>query len=129
MHSLLMTALVVEALWELLRYDVVLRTGGFRRIHRSVRQVRLGDPSGDSRVETHVLTAMRWALSLYWKPALCLQQSVATARMCRRHGIGAALVIGCRPEPFVSHAWVEIEGRVLNDSRVYQQCLQILERV
>ncbi|HUI57389.1 MAG TPA: lasso peptide biosynthesis B2 protein [Bryobacteraceae bacterium] len=124
-----MSALVAEALWELLRYDIVLRTGGFRRIHRSLRKVKLERPDNGNRLETRILTAMRWALSLYWRPALCLQRSVATARMYRRHGIGAEVVIGCRPEPFLSHAWVEINGRVVNDSPVYQQRLQVLERV
>ena len=34
---------------------------------------------------------------------------------CRRNGIAAQLVIGCRPLPFESHAWVEVDGRVVND--------------
>jgi hypothetical protein len=72
---------------------------------------------------------MRNAQSLYWKRALCLQRSVATTRLLRQHGIRAELVIGYRADPFMSHAWVEIDGQVVNDSPAYQQRLRVLERL
>jgi len=121
--------LVVQALWELLRYDVIFRIWGFRRIHAGLRRMaarqRLGHPS----METEIREAMKWAFSLYWKPALCLQRSVAMARLYRRHGLDAEVVIGYRAQPFLSHAWVEINGRIVNDSVVYQQRLCALERI
>jgi hypothetical protein len=57
---------------------------------------------------------------------LCLQRSIATARLLRMQNLDAKVVVGCRPEPFVSHAWVEIDGRIINDSPLYQTRLQIL---
>jgi len=38
-------------------------------------------------------------------------------------------VIGYRAAPFFSHAWVEVAGRVVNDSPIYQMRLQVLERL
>jgi len=58
-----------------------------------------------------------------------LQRSIVTARVMRRHGIPAEVVIGYRPSPFFSHAWVEVAGRVVNDSPAYQRRLRVLERL
>jgi len=55
-----------------------------------------------------------------------LQRSVCTVRMLRKYGIDARLVIGYRPSPFFSHAWVEVNGRVVYGSTAYQQRLQSL---
>src|ERR1041384_5341892 len=62
----------------------------------------------------------------YWKPVLCLQRAVCTVRLLRRHGIFARLVIGYRPSPFFSHAWVEVDGRVVYGSPAYQKRLKPL---
>ncbi len=121
--------LIAQALWQLLRYDLVIKAWGFRRIHRSLGRRRPGpQPGGAPEREARVCEAMRWALSLYCKPALCLQRAVATARLLRRHGMDAHIVIGYRPEPFFGHAWVEIEGRVVDDSPAWQR-LPVLERI
>jgi hypothetical protein len=47
----------------------------------------------------------------------------------RDRGIPAEVVIGYRAAPFFSHAWVEVAGRVVNDSPIYQMRLQVLERL
>jgi hypothetical protein len=48
--------------------------------------------------------------------------------MLRRHGRSASLVIGYRPVPFESHAWVELDGLVVNDRPQYQKYFRVLER-
>ncbi len=62
----------------------------------------------------------------YYKPVLCLQRSVVAARLLRKAGAEARLVIGYRAAPFLSHAWVEVDGRVANDSQAYKERLQVL---
>jgi hypothetical protein len=47
----------------------------------------------------------------------------------RNRGIPAEVVIGYSAQPFFSHAWVEVAGRVANDSPTYQMRLQVLERL
>jgi transglutaminase superfamily protein len=47
-------------------------------------------------------------------------------RLLRARGVVARLLIGYRPVPFLSHAWVEVEGRVVNDSPAYRKRLHVL---
>jgi hypothetical protein len=46
--------------------------------------------------------------------------------LLRQYGIYARLAIGYRPSPFFSHAWVEVNGRVVYGSAAYQKRLQSL---
>jgi len=45
----------------------------------------------------------------------CLQRSVATALLCRAHGRWADWCSGFRIQPFGAHAWVEIDGRPVDE--------------
>jgi hypothetical protein len=119
---------VLEALAQLLRYDIEMALLGFRRTHRSLAQLRVRPASRGPEVEK-ICSSMACAMALYWKPVHCLQRSVATARLLRRHGSEGRLVIGYRPTPFFSHAWVEVNGVVVNDSPEYQKRLRVLETV
>jgi hypothetical protein len=120
--------LVARAAWELAAYDVTTVLFGFRGIER--RMQRDGSGLCGNEPETEVCDALRWAASLYWKPVQCLQWAVVTARLLRRYCTKQAeVVIGYRPTPFFSHAWVEINGRVINDSPAYQKRLQVLARL
>ena len=121
--------LIMRALWELCRYDLAIHLFGFRRVLEGSGRVREKVEHQDSNLEDRISDAMRWASSLYWKRVLCLQRSVAMARLLRRYGLDAEVVIGCRSEPFASHAWVEIDGRIVNDSSGYQKLMSVLERI
>ncbi len=116
----------LRVLWELIRYDVLSRIGGFPGIRRRMSPTRVSS-YGEVAVET-VCEAVACMTSFYWKPLLCLQRSVVTARLLRASGIQADVVIGYRAYPFFSHAWVEVGGRVVNDSPAYQTKLQLLDR-
>jgi prolyl oligopeptidase len=48
--------------------------------------------------------------------------------LLRRHGFHAELVIGARIVPFKSHAWVEINGLVINDKSYMSELYRELER-
>jgi hypothetical protein len=119
--------LVMEALFELLRYDWGARFTGLHGIHKGlagfpVSERKLADPR-------QVCAAMAWATALYWKPVQCLQRSVALARLLRRNGWYGRLIIGFRAMPFVSHAWVELDGVIVNDTQTYRRRLRVLETV
>ena len=118
-------ALVVRAWCELARFDL------FRALStRSTLHLRPVAPRGrrapDGERTSTVCNAVAAATCLYWKPILCLQRSVCTARLLRARGVAARLVIGYRPDPFLSHAWVEVDDRVVNDSPIYRQRLFVL---
>jgi Transglutaminase-like superfamily len=118
--------LVVRALWELVRYDLVNVTSGFQRIYRQVAGLHVKSRRRKPQLDALVCDAVLLATCLYWKPVLCLQRSVAATRVLRKQGIHGRLVIGYRPAPFMSHAWVEVDSRVVNDSPGYKERLQVL---
>ena len=64
----------------------------------------------------------------YPKNVACLQRSAATVWLLRRFGIPADLVIGVSKFPFKSHAWVEVEGRVVNDRQRVREVYATLDR-
>jgi hypothetical protein len=113
----------LRTFWEMARYDVLSRVPGIRR---RMKPARACAPRA-SAVEA-VCEAVGCMGSFYWKPLLCLQRSIVTARLLRAMGIQADVVIGYRANPFFSHAWVEVDGRVVNDSPAYRNKLQLLDR-
>ena len=115
--------LVIRALYELARYDVIISLSGSGRILSQLSQQSVSVESCNGESETTICDAVLLATCFYWKPVLCLQRAVCNVRLLRKHGINARLVIGYRPSPFFSHAWVEVNGRVLYGSAVYQKRL------
>jgi len=126
MNGVRMLFAIGVALYELLRYEVLLALGGFARVRRLPAVARR--QANDAECQ-FICDAFNWAAAFYWKPVLCLQSAIVTACMLRRAGFRAEVVIGCRPEPFFSHAWVELEGRVVNDSEGYRQQLPAMARL
>jgi hypothetical protein len=47
--------------------------------------------------------------------AVCLEQSLALYLLLRRRGVPAELRIGVQVYPFYAHAWVELDGRPVNE--------------
>ena len=122
------TKLIATAIWELIVYDLVSASSGFRGVERRMQRVR--SRTSRPELETAICDAMLWAISLYWKPVPCLQFAVTTARLLRMYcAPEAEVVIGYRPSPFFSHAWVEIAGRTVNDSAGYRKQLHVLTRL
>jgi len=48
--------------------------------------------------------------------ALCLEQSIVLYVLLRRRGVPAELKLGVQPSPFSAHAWVEHDGRPINEA-------------
>ncbi len=116
--------LMVRALYELARYEMILALCGSGRILQQLRAQSVTKLASDR--EQVVCDAVLLATCFYWKPVLCLQRAGCTVRLLRRYGILARLVIGYRPAPFFSHAWVEVDGRVVYGSPAYQKRLKPL---
>lgn len=47
----------------------------------------------------------------------CLPRSIATALLCRMRGYWPVWRVGARSAPFGAHAWVEAEGRAVDEGR------------
>jgi hypothetical protein len=121
--------LVFRAFYELVRYEVVLSLLGSGRILSQLKRQPVSARTVSAEMEKAICDAVLLATCFYWKPVLCLQRAVCTVRLLRRYGIHARLVIGYRPSPFFSHAWVEVDGRVVYGSPAYQKRLMPLHVV
>ncbi len=62
--------------------------------------------------------------------ASCLPRSLTLWWLLRRHGIDIALCIGVRKNEgrFEAHAWVELQGRILNDREDVRQRFSAFDR-
>jgi transglutaminase superfamily protein len=115
--------LLFRALYEIVRYEVIVSSFGSARILSQLKRQSTRAKATSHELERAICDAVLLATCFYWKPVLCLQRAVCTVRLLRRHGIVARLVIGYRPSPFFSHSWVEVDGRVVYGSQAYQKRL------
>jgi len=123
-----MTRLVLES-WLLLFYaDTIMRFRGFRHLHDAVRKKIVCLEKSIGIPYEQLSRAMDIACVFYFKPILCLQRSAATVLLMRRYGWKAEMVLGAQLLPFLSHAWVEIGGIVVNDKPYVTETFQVLER-
>jgi hypothetical protein len=123
-----MSFLVLQAYLRLIQFDLYLARGNFHALHEKVRSFTTGPVSPSSEAVERICPAVDMACIWYWKEALCLQRSAATACLLRRHGIHAELVIGTQQMPFKAHAWVEVDGRVVNDKPYTPEMYAVLDR-
>jgi hypothetical protein len=116
--------------WLLLFYlDFFMRCRGFGALHRLVRERKVRHDSAEDRVEKDFLCrAVDLSCVFYFKKVMCLQRSATTVILLRRHGWEAEMVIGTQLFPFRSHAWVESEGRIVNDKPYMHDIYQVLDR-
>ena len=124
-----MSFLVLRAYLKLIQFDLYLARGNFQALYGKVRNYpsqAKSKQSPDSVEE--ICSAVDMACIWYWKEALCLQRSAATACLLRHYGIGAQLVIGAQQMPFKAHAWVEVDGRVVNDKPYTPEMYAVLDR-
>jgi hypothetical protein len=124
-----MTRLVVEALVYLVRAGCYIRWRGIERVCEDLNR-RVSLPRGDDQfTPDEICRAVDIACVLYYRRILCLQRSTAAALQLRQHGYPAELILGARIVPFRSHAWVELNGVVVNDRPYVRQIYRELSRV
>lgn len=122
-----MLFLVLQAYLKLIYFDLYLARGNFAALYHKVRQYPLASKTPRFTVE-QICYAIDMAGIWYWKQALCLQQSAATTCLLRRYGVAAQMVIGARRMPFKAHAWVEVNGRAVNDKPYTPELYGVLDR-
>jgi hypothetical protein len=127
MGRLSRAVLYLRLIKELLRYDAIDAMLGFQGVQRGLESRACRQKSHHPELEATVSEALRSLAPFYWKRVQCLQRSVVTARVLRAYGAQADVVIGYRLAPFLAHAWVEVGGRIVNDSPAFQRRLHTLE--
>ena len=116
----------------LLIVDVATACGGFPAVHRLVRRISVR-PRAYEASATPVIAATNDAINRaavwYPRPMQCLPRSAAATWLLRRRGVPAVMVIGVRKMPFYAHAWVEVGGRVVNDTQQVQALYPAIDRL
>lgn len=122
-----MRHLVWLALWELIRYDLLLGRATFAEMHNVAKAISVTSCASDEDCVDRICHAVEVAAIWYCKPVMCLQRSFVAIRLLRRHGIDARLIIGAQRLPFRAHAWVEVARIVVNDSPSVRERYAVLE--
>src|SRR5579862_1851229 len=110
-----MSSFALRAYVSLIRFDVYLGRGNFQDLYQKVARYPIRKTPVPIDAVERICAAVDMACIWYWKEVLCLQRSAATTCLLRQHGIAAQMIIGAQQMPFKAHAWVEIDGHVVND--------------
>jgi Transglutaminase-like superfamily len=120
--------LYLRAFWQLLRFEYYVLRGDFALLYQKVRGYPCPAARYSPELAARLCLAIDMACMCYPKQVLCLQRSAATACLLRRYGLPAQMVIGVQKLPFKAHAWVELDGRVVNDKPYLLEMYSVLDR-
>jgi hypothetical protein len=120
--------LFLRALSALFAYDVLSKFFAFETIYARVKRWTVASRPADKKTVDRVCRAVNYARIWYPKQVLCLQCSVVTTYLLRKHGIAAQMVLGAQKLPFKAHAWVEVEGRAINERSNVQATYAVWDR-
>jgi hypothetical protein len=123
-----MTVLFLEALFGLIAYDLILVLGRFKRVRALVGRWKVAKRNASPELTDEIVDAVNLACVCYPKQVLCLQRAAVTACLMRSHGVAADMVLGAQKTPFAAHAWVEVQGRPINEKPNVQTKYTVWER-
>ena len=123
-----MTSLVLRAYLRLVQFDLYLARGNFQALYDKVRTFPITEMPTSVDSTERICAAVDMACIWYWKEVLCLQRSAATACLLKHYGVPAQMMIGAQQMPFKAHAWVEVQGQVVNDKPYMREMYAVLDR-
>jgi hypothetical protein len=123
-----MRFLFFQALLELARHDYFLLRNDFAALHTKVHLLPVANRRVQLDASQQICRSVAEACTWYPKESLCLQRSSVAVILLRRYGIPAEMVIGAQRSPLRAHAWVEVEGRVINDRPEVQAAYLVVDR-
>ncbi|MFE0565770.1 lasso peptide biosynthesis B2 protein [Priestia megaterium] len=102
--------------------DKILKTQGFKQIHNvylneNISLMPLRDLNeNDVEFIKLILEISEKICFSFFGNARCLHRSLSGYHVFQQRGIPIDLVVGVSKKPFMSHAWLEFNGQVINDS-------------
>lgn len=123
-------ALTILAFLTLAAVDIRMNLFGFPTLYRTVKK----SPTAKNRtvqtdIVSRICTAVERAAFYYFRETKCLVRSATITMMLRRFGVAAELIIGCTKLPFLAHAWVEVNGKVIADSESVKTTYALVDRI
>jgi len=123
-----MSFLVLQAYLKLIHFDILMARKNFAALYTKVRESPRGKHASAPDAVEKICAAVDMACIWYWKEVLCLQRSAAATCLLKKYGVPAQMVIGAQQMPFKAHAWVEVNGRVVNDKPYVPEMYAVLDR-
>lgn len=114
----------------LLAFDLLLKFAGFQSLINKVERWPTSKPDTKDPETCHRVRAMVDRAQMYYpKKAMCLQHSAVVTCLLRRRGVAAEMVLAAQEFPPKGHAWVEVDGDVINDLPSVKSHHRILKRI
>jgi Transglutaminase-like superfamily len=120
--------LFCRALLMLIVYDVLRTVCRFNTLYLMVKRWNVASRAADSDSVDRVCTAVNYACIWYPKQVLCLQCAFVSTYLLRKNGVRANMVLGAQKLPFKAHAWVEVDGRAINERSNVQATYGVWDR-
>ena len=124
---------VLIAFAGLFAFDLLLRWRGFEALIKKVENWPTTKPhkmdANTAGTCRHVCAMVNRAQVYYPKKAMCLQHSAVVTCLLRREGVPAEMVLAAQEFPPKGHAWVEVDGSVVNDFRQVKTRYRELRRI
>jgi Transglutaminase-like superfamily len=120
--------LLWQALIGLIAYDALNAACSFRTLHSLLKNCLVSTHVENDDAIERVCAAVNHACIWYPKRALCLQRAFVTTWLLRKHGVNALMVLGAQRLPFKAHAWVEVDGKAINERTNVQATYAVWER-
>ena len=118
----------LAAFFALATTDILLKLVSFSALYNTVKGWPVNSKNANAETVERVRAAILTAMTCYPKQAMCLQRSAVTTCLLRSAGVQAEMIIGCQRLPFLAHAWVEVDGEVINDKAQVQLTHTVLDR-
>ena len=123
-----MTWLIVRSYFLLMSFEGHIRRRDFGKVYQRVRTHLVRHASRQHFPVELSCRAVNVACAAYFKEVQCLQRSATLVCLLRDCGAPASLVIGAQHIPFNGHAWVELEGEIVNDHGANLKKYVVLDR-
>jgi hypothetical protein len=120
--------LFLRALFALFAYDVLRTLCSFETIYTMAKHWCVSSDRRDQSTVNRVCSAVNYARIWYPKQVLCLQCAFVTTYLLRKQGFPAQMVLGAQKLPFKAHAWVEVDGRAINERSNVQSTYAVWDR-
>ena len=120
---------VVTAFIVLAAFDLLLKFRGFKSLITTVKRRQIAEPlTTDREICRRVRAMVDHAQMYYPKKAMCLQHSAVVTWLLRSKGVPAEMVLAACDYLPEAHAWVEVDGEVVNDSARVKESYRELYR-
>lgn len=112
-----MKLMTMKFMFGLALYDLLQFGNSLARLQRFLLRWKTSARVPQPEAVQQACMALRYARVWYPKRVRCLQRSAVLACILRSYGVPAQMVLGSQKMPFKGHAWVEIEGKAINERR------------